>query len=1014
MRYFFHSFHWAPALLVLLMTAVLSDARTPAGTVIRNQAKLTYQFASDPGRVFEASSNEVLIEVLPIYGIEITPSSTAPADVTVPGNEAQFQYANSQPARQQITLQYTLIFTGNVPDTATIRPTFLDVQSSIGFRPQLEDGDTGFLVYRDVDNTGTVASNDVLVASWRDANLDGVVQENEISITTLGLNYQPGETESFLVTFFVPDGLAAGDSMYIGIEGISVGDPDQRAEHNYSRVEIVPGPVMDLRKSVDLTRLNPAATVDPDDTLTYIVNAENIGQANAEGRALDVDGDPGSHTGVLIFDRIPVDETVNEPFLLAGDPVFGSGVGGTFIYTERDLESAASANPENSAFDPTGSEWNWTTNRDPAARYTLVAYVTSDGATDWDMAPTESVIFELALSLPPGTRQQTIVNRAHAHYDDNGTPRTIRSVNETRSVVEGSFGVAINPADQTAPSAQPGRSVYLTNRVVNTGTGVDTFNLTFDSSDPDWDLPSGWSVVFLKSDGLTPLTDTGQDGIGDTGPLEPAADVNNPQEGSFFDVVVRFDIPESAVLPDPLDDPVATVAVKATSVADPNNTTATALNRIGILGLLEMDLENNFTAVPDSPGGATPGDPVNKDPVTLIGRAGGHVDFPLIVRNLGDPDGEQDVYRLEADQLPSGWRVDFYRDLNGNGVLDNGEDLRPVGDTLPVKPGEEVYMVARVRIPANMPADANPADPSVNEPFPLLFRAFSAQLPDCQPGSLTCAEIENFVQLEYFDSFELEADRVGVVQAGSITDYRHTVRSFSDRANRFYIQLNGGTDDWSYRLLGPGGDPLPVETAPDGEERAYVDLSRLDRRTDNVAGTETTFTLRLFASVETPTGYTDVTSLQVLAWEPGDPALQWTVKDAHYVVDITTVVAGDLRLLKESSQAYDQHIRPGESIEYTTTFANYSEGPLNDIVIYDQISPFTSYVMGTGVVLLNGVPADPSDASFQISLDGGISYSDDDAAPGSENPDVTNVRVVLQNALAPGDEGSYSFEVIVK
>ncbi|MCC5834065.1 MAG: hypothetical protein JJU20_04970 [Opitutales bacterium] len=996
-------FSWLLACFLLLAFAQEAAAQTPAGTLIRNQAKMTYELASDPGRVYEASSNEILIEVLPIYGIEITPSSSTPLDILVPGNEAQFQYALSKPDRQRITLQYRLTFTGNVPDTATIRPTFLDGQSDLGFRPQLEDGDTGFLVYRDVDNTGSVSANDVLVASWRDANLDGVLQETEISVTTLGLNYEPGETENFLITFFVPNGLSPGERIFLGIEGISVGDPSQTAEHNYSFVQVVDGPVMDLRKTAD------ESSIAAGNTLTYTVDAENIGSGNAEGVSLEVDGNPGSHTGVLVFDRIPVDETTNEPFILDDDPTQLSGVSGTFIYTTRDLDSASSANPESTSFDPTGNEWNWSTIRDVNEAYTLVAFVTSTGAADIDLAPDEGVSFRLELDVPMGTRQQAILNRAYSHFLDNGSPRTIRSVNETRTVVEGSFGISLTPAEQTEPAAQPGRSVYFTSRVINTGTGVDTFNLTFATDDGDWDLPSGWSAVFLKSDGLTPLTDTGQDGIGDTGQLQPVIDVGNPQEGSFFDVIVRVDIPEGATLPDPNAAPVASIVFKASSVADPVDTNAMAINRIGILGILEMDLENNFTLAPDQPGGATPGDAANKDPVTLIGRAGGFVDFPLIVRNTGVVDGETDSYRLTAPLLPEGWRVDFYRDLNEDGILDPAESARTDGSTGPVKPGEDAYMIARVQIPANMPADADYAgDPDQNAAFALTFRAESSQL----PGLI--AEQDNFVELEYFDSFQLEADRSGVIQAGSVTEYSHTVRNFSDRANRFYIQVNGGKDDWSYRLIDTAGDLLPVEAAPDGIERPYVDLVRLDRRTNNVAGTEAPFKLRIFASIDSPVGTTDVTSLQVLAWEPLDGTTQWAVKDAHYVVDVTTVVSGDLRLFKQSSRPYDDHIEPQEEIRYTTEFSNHSSGPLSDIVIYDQISPFTDYLMGSGEVTINGSPAGPGDAVFEISMDGGISYQSDDTVLGSSNEDVTNVRIRLQNDLDPGDTGSYEFSVIVK
>lgn len=1004
-------------LLPLVCFAAASEAsRTPAGTVIRNQAKVTYERDDDTGRVFEASSNEVLIEVLPIYGIEISPDHSDPFDA--PGNEAQLQYAASAVSfgdRQQVTLQYILTFTGNVPDTATISPLFAHAESD--FLPQLADGDTGFLIYRDANGNGVIDSGDVLVASWRDANLDGVLDPAEISVTTLGLNYQPNETESLLVTFFVPTGVAAGSKAFIGLRGESAGDPSQIDQNNFSLVEVFDGPVIALTKSAN------ASTVAPGGSLEYTVTAVNVGSEDTVGREITVDGD--AYVGALVVDRVPIDSVTGEPLPLGSALVDnGSNVSGTFIYTSRSL-SSATENPEDPSFDPTGPDWNWTAtyDPDPAEPYTLVGFVTSEGGgSDFDITPvagSNTVSFRLEVSVPVETKGQTLLNKAFAHYGYGASWFTITSRNQILTPVGGQYGVIIRdtdyladppvltPADdfggisnneQIRPMAEPGRAVYFVNRVVNSGGLRDTFNIVVD---PASDIPAGWNVVLLKTDGLTPLVDTGRDGIPDTGELEPATDVNDPQKGAFFDVVVRVDIPEKSVSSG--DVPMATIVLKATSLGN-SNESDTTFNFVNDLGELLMDLENNVDV---------PGDPVNKLPVTESVDAGSFVDFPLIVRNQAPSDGETDVYVLTAPGLPPGWSVQFFRDLDGNGVLDPGEDSRPFNHTLPVEPQADTYMIARVFVPEGFPADSDyVGNPLTNDPFPVIFRATSSHQPVCNDPATdnTCAEITNFVTVSYFNRFHIEADRVGVIEAGSVTEYTHTVRNFSDRSNRFYIKVSAGSPEWQWVLLvdDDSGTALPAEVAPDAESYGYLDI---DRRVVAGQASEATFRIRLFAPASAPQGSTDVTTIQVLAWDPADSNIQWDVEEKHFVVDITTVVSGDLRLTKSSSAPYSQHIPPGDEITYTTVFFNRSAGPLTDVVIIDAVSPHTTYKRESGSVQFTDA-LNPPNATFEISTDGGVSYSADVAGP--DVPRVTNVRIVLDGPLEAGSKGEYQFTVTVR
>ena len=112
------------------------------------------------------------------------------------------------------------------------------------------------------------------------------------------------------------------------------------------------------------------------------------------------------------------------------------------------------------------------------------------------------------------------------------------------TTVPGPVGVDLKPCGQ-AVQARPGSTADARVSVTNTGSGTDTFDMTFSS-------PSGWSATFYESDGSTPLPDSDTDGTPDTGALAAGASV---------DVILRADVPTGASASE-------TVSVTGTSAAD--------------------------------------------------------------------------------------------------------------------------------------------------------------------------------------------------------------------------------------------------------------------------------------------------------------------------------------------------------------------------------------------------------------------------------------------------------------
>ena len=93
----------------------------------------------------------------------------------------------------------------------------------------------------------------------------------------------------------------------------------------------------------------------------------------------------------------------------------------------------------------------------------------------------------------------------------------------------GPVGVDLKPCGQGV-RARPGNTADARVNVTNTGSGTDTFDMTFSS-------PSGWSGTFYESDGSTLLPDSDSDGTPDTGPLSA---------GGSTDVILRVDVPVGA------------------------------------------------------------------------------------------------------------------------------------------------------------------------------------------------------------------------------------------------------------------------------------------------------------------------------------------------------------------------------------------------------------------------------------------------------------------------------------
>ena len=857
--------------LVLLLTVILllllssvALAKTPAGTKIVNQGVILYE--DEAGNSYTTTSNQVIIEVLPVYGISILPDGTAAA----PGQ------SQDAVAEQRVYFPYTLTNTGNTDDSYLLAPT---LDSTSTFLPQLPDGNTGIEIFWDENMNGVIDTGEPLVASWRDLNGNGAIDSGEMTSDNLGPLNQD-EVTGLIIAYNVPAAASAGDVCYVGVDGTSTHDSGAQDLGNVHKTAVIDDAVIAVTKSASPT------VVDPGDTVTYTLSGENRGTQFARGRSYTVDG--STYTGVLVYDIIPTHS--GNSFTVTGT-LSGAPSGGTVIY----------ANPADPNTDPT--TWSWSTSYTAGDK--VIGYVTSDGATNQDLAVSATISLTFQVQVPSDYPAGYIDNYGYVSYADNQpTPgdHTVKS-NDATVEVQASAGVDIrdtdyispgvtpNPADdgsgtsndtETYTSAAAGSTVEFTNRVTNTGTATDVFDISLDGS---FTLPAGWTVTFYSSDGLTPLPDTDSDGVPDVGSLGA---------GEYRDIVVKVTIPaDQGAATGPWDAVIEARSSLNTTVSD------TTTDRIDAITQAGVDIQNRDGAADPSP--------------TIA--AGECADYPLDVINTGQA---PDVFTLSWSGLSSGWNVVFYRDTDDDGTLDPGEKT-PVTYTVLLDPGGADHFIAVV-CSAN---DATPGTSTIN------FTATSTNnrgVTDTQSDTINVASA---------CALSLVPDHSGIVRPGGVAWYEHVLKNTGDQTATINLTLTA-TTGWTHLLYygeayddGAGhaysaGDPA-VDTDSDGTP----DVPNL------VPGEQVKVEVKVFAPSDAAEGTTDIATLTAVS----------SCGANAEAVDVTQVVSGGL-VLHKTQQVTDYNANgilgdPGDRITYTTSYKNISAGPLNDVTVYETIPAHT-------------------------------------------------------------------------
>jgi uncharacterized repeat protein (TIGR01451 family) len=561
------------------------------------------------------------------------------------------------------------------------------------------------------------------------------------------------------------------------------------------------------------------------------------------------------------------------------------------------------------------------------------------------LLPGESRTLTFDVTINAAQSAGTIQNVANYQYDPGtGTPIGPFPTNTVNFSVVQNTGVSVG--DSTVASVPQGGTVVFTNVVTNTGNGTDSFNISVANGT----FPSGTSFQLFKPDGNSPLLDTNNDNVPDTGAIAA---------GGTYNLIVKAILPPG----------VTGTNVNYTAVVTGSSVTNSATQDTGndVLTSItanSVDLTNN-AALPGGLGsGAGPeGAPV----VTNAVNPASATTFTLFVNNTSSV---TDTFNLSASTvanftslaLPTGWTVVF-RDTNNAVITSTG----------PIAAGASRQVLAEVTVPAGQAPGA----------VSLYFRALS-------PNSGASDRIHNAVTVGATRSLVVSPNNNGQVAPGGSIVYNHTL------TNNGNVLEGDGTA--SSVALGTANSAAGWSSVIHYDANANGILDAGDTLVTNTSfisngaaglapGESVTLLVKVTAPPGTPIGAQNSTSLSVTTT---NGTYTTTVPAVATATDNSTVINGDVAVTKE--QALDANLDgnpdgayspaqitngalPGRGIRYKITVTNKGTAPATNVRVYDSTPAFTSYtttgpatIVGGSNPSVIGVPSDRSSGALEFNV----------------------------------------------
>jgi len=493
-------------------------------------------------------------------------------------------------------------------------------------------------------------------------------------------------------------------------------------------------------------------------------------------------------------------------------------------------------------------------------------------------------------------------------------------------------GTAGNPPnsgiDKTLmPTVAAGGTVTFTNVITNTGNSTDSFNLTWSNPTGSLTFPTGTQFSFYHADGVTPLLDTNNDGIVDTGPIAA---------GASLTITVHASVPTSAgVGSGPyniLVQAISTSAIAAGSTAVPDGVWDQVSLVIGSM----VDITNTASGVSCASAPTTcdlgPG-PSTAPTTTTTTPAGTGITYNVFIKNN---DTLANSYSFSASSsnafpgnLPTGWTVKFVA-AGGNCA---SPALTSVG---PIASGAQSSVVACVT--------------------PPITAGVGSQNIYFQVNSTSAASTGGVISDTLLDAVNVTAQVIasdtltpannGQIGAGATTVYPHILTNTGNQScGAFTITATLPAADvaagWTTAIY--------IDNNKDG----LIDANDTLVTTSIPAllpGASTALLIKVFAPLGASAGTTDTATITATDNVGACPV--------QTITDISTIVTSQLHLIKSqvadptcsgnlaslgglSSSTFS--VKSATCIVYQIVGTNQGIAPIANIVIADAIPSFTNY-----------------------------------------------------------------------
>ncbi|PYJ09005.1 MAG: hypothetical protein DMF06_11335 [Verrucomicrobia bacterium] len=562
-------------------------------------------------------------------------------------------------------------------------------------------------------------------------------------------------------------------------------------------------------------------------------------------------------------------------------------------------------------------------------------------ATIARVLPGQSGTLTFQVNIPAGTGTGTIRNTATYGYDP-GTGTGVGPFNSNPVDFTVTQTAALSVLGQTIASAPQGGTVLFTNVVRNLGNGTDTFDITMAAGT----FPGGTTFSLFQSDANTPLVDSTGNGIPDTGPLGT---------NQTFTVVVRAALPGGASAGGPY------TAVKTARSTVNSAIFAQANDVLTTIIAASVDV----TANNPLPGGLGAG--IGPEAIAVVTNTANQATTTRFTLYVNNSSAGADSYNLAASTLagfgaftlPAGWTVTFRN--AGNAVITS---------TGAIPGGGNVLVYADVSIPAG--AAPNAVD--------LYFRAIS-------PSTSTQDRIHVAVSVNPVRNLVLTSDNSGTVFPGGFVVYTHTLVNNGNvvegdgTGSSVPLTLTHSQPGWT-EVIRYDTDNSGTITASD------IVVSNLAFVSGGAAGIAPGETIRLLVQVFAPPGAAIGTvDAATFSATTANGTYTSLVPPVTSVTETTTVIAGDLTLVKE--QALDANLDgtpdgaygtaqittgalPGTAVRYRITVRNVGTAAATGIQVFDTTPAFTTYTTtgpaATTVGTVVTAPANGATGNLQFNI----------------------------------------------